>query len=111
MEEKPIENGIDIFRANVEARMEDLGLNKMQLAQGAGVPPDKLYKFFQRKGRSFDAVEAGKVAAYLGTTVDILLGKHNPKAMRTMALLDQLGDLEQEIVLRQIEALAVRRQD
>ena len=56
-----------------------------------------------------EAVVAGRAMA--GTTVDILLGKHNPKAMRTMALLDQLGDLEQEIVLRQIEALAVRRQD
>ena len=96
---------IEVFRKNVLVLMEEKGLNKGELARRAGVGPDMLYKFFQGRSASFDTIEAGKIAACLGTTVDILLGQHNPKAMRALALIERLDPVEKEIVLRQIEAL------
>lgn len=99
----------DVFRTNLEHLMRLKGWNKSELAKRSGVGPDMLYKFFQGRSNSFDAMEAKKLAQCLNTSVDILLGTHEENVLKTIALIEKLEPKEREIVLRQIEGLLGHR--
>jgi transcriptional regulator with XRE-family HTH domain len=75
------------FREALVAALDEHGTSVRELAKGAGVSVDQLYKVKQGKSSSTNVDDAAKIARYFGQTLDQFMGSPDGEYPHEIALL------------------------
>lgn len=98
------------FRESFLAHLDASGISVTDVAKGAGVSREALYKLKQRRVESTNAEDAVKVARFFGKSLEEFMGRPpDPRIAEIMGLFCSLSQTEQGFLRAQIEALAARR--